>query len=220
MQEYFSDCDFCLELRREPEGLFPKLAIDKSVSRIVLEAGHLRVFPSLGEILPGHLLIAPTYHVTASINLDAEDKSILFQLMNKISRAFMREHGEYPVYFEHGDPTGHEMAYGQCISHAHIHVLPVFVNMLDRLRTERPLIGGSNSQDSTVRITEPYVSFIDGSNLQTHYFSAVGAPRQYMRALYSELVGKAGAQDWFSRINIETTIHNAQKYTRIFSNIE
>jgi histidine triad (HIT) family protein len=212
---YDSDCDFCLELGAIPEGLFPKLVNGTQPSRVIFELGNLRVFPSLGEIIPGHLLIAPTYHVTATTKLNQEDRAALTQLVQKISDAFRRTHGEYPIFFEHGDPTGAEIAYGQCISHAHLHVLPQNIDMLPRLKKERGFIQSAKMSDLQIRIEEPYVSFAAGGDQCIHFFSAVDAPRQYMRALYSELIGNNNAHDWYSRIDPETTLNSAKKYRNI-----
>jgi diadenosine tetraphosphate (Ap4A) HIT family hydrolase len=214
---YLSSCDFCAELAGSTDNLFSELLAGKQISRVIAEKGSLKILPSLGEIIPGHLLIIPTYHVTASTLLTSSDKAILRNIYSQVRKILISANGQPPTAFEHGDPTGREAFSGQCVSHAHIHILPIQVDMLARVHAERPFLL-SASLDGDVRVNEPYLSIIEGDG-HVHYFSGIGAPRQYLRALYASAVGQHGAEDWYPRIDITRTLERVNKYADLFKNM-
>jgi diadenosine tetraphosphate (Ap4A) HIT family hydrolase len=214
----YPTCDFCNELNGRPGDLFTELLSGEAISRVIARRGELRVLPSLGEMLPGHLLIVPTYHVTASTALRHEEKKLLTNLLWQIREIFSSENGELPTCFEHGDPAGSEVFTSQCVSHAHIHVLPISVNMLPILRVERPFLCSAPIGDTETQIDQPYVSVL-GTDQQIHYFSAIGAPRQFMRALYARLIGKPSAEEWFARVDITKTLKSIDKYGKLFKEL-
>lgn len=210
------DCEFCEEFSK-PESGFTGMSGGSLNNRVVCSEGPLYVIPSLGEIVQGHLLIVPHYHVTAMTSLDASHRSPTLNLIRHICERFLTKHQNYPIFFEHGDPTGSQESYGQCVSHAHLHVLPKRVNMLPQLAAELRSLGRSQPGEFFADINEPYVSFADGADLTTHYFAAKDAPRQYMRKLYCDLIGKPGAENWYSRINMSETEKSSTIYRKLLS---
>jgi diadenosine tetraphosphate (Ap4A) HIT family hydrolase len=215
---YSSTCDFCNELTNNTDNLFSELLAGQRISRVIAANGELRILPSLGEIIPGHLLIVPTYHITSSTLLTPDDKTALRDIFQHVQRTLVAANGQSPTAFEHGDPTGREVFSGQCVSHAHIHILPTYIDMLSILHAERPfLLSASLSDDVPVR--EPYLSIINGNGC-VHYFSAVGAPRQYLRALYAKQVGQQGAEDWYAHIDIRKTRESVTKYAELFKKMQ
>jgi len=215
---YSSTCDFCNELTNNTNNLFSELLAGQRISRVIAAKGELRLVPSLGEIIPGHMLIVPTYHVTSSTLLTPDDKTALRDIFQHVQRIFVAANGQCPTAFEHGDPTGSEVFSGQCVSHAHIHILPTYVDMLSILHDERRFLFSALLSDD-VPVSEPYLSIIDG-NGWVHYFSAVGAPRQYLRALYAKQVGQHDAQDWYRRIDMTKTLESLTKYAQLFKNVQ
>jgi diadenosine tetraphosphate (Ap4A) HIT family hydrolase len=211
----FPGCDFCSELNEGSGDRFSDALNGRCESRLVLRMSDLCVFPSLGEIVPGHLLIVPSYHVTAFTSIAPKDKAVLAQLIPLINRTFRFQHGEEPIFFEHGDPSGLDVFNGQCISHAHIHVLPHNVDMLAAVKRERRFLASAKINAPSVPVAEPYVALIE-SDLTAHFFSSVNAPRQYLRALYSRLVGEPGGENWFERTDVETTLRHAARYREAF----
>lgn len=210
------DCEFCQEFS-SGRGLFQKSLGQPHQTRIILQIGNLLVFPTLGAIVPGHLLVSPAYHVTSMLSLVDSDRAALKQIRERVDRCMVSDAGQHPVFFEHGDPTGEHSSYGQCISHAHVHILPVFVDMLPRLLAERKLIAVADSPNSDITIPDPYLSYSVGASSPTYYFSAIEAPRQYLRALYSELVGKPGAEHWYANVRAQETLSTAERYRSLLN---
>ncbi|MBU1540648.1 MAG: HIT domain-containing protein [Alphaproteobacteria bacterium] len=210
------DCDFCVEWSGGLSDLFSKSSGASPEARLIAEYGPLKVFPCLGEIVRGHLLIAPTYHTTSMFRLAAGDDHHLVLAIEEVRRVFSTHFGGAPVFFEHGDPTGSVPVYGQCVSHAHIHVMPRAVNMRPGLEEFRHLFSDSLLSPKQQPET-PYLLFID-ENLERHFFSAQEAPRQFLRTLYSSLVGKPERAEWFRNIDTDVTMARAAEYRRILHN--
>jgi hypothetical protein len=90
--------------------------------------------------------------------------------------------------------------------------------MLPILRLERSFLCSAPIDDPQIQIDQPYVSVL-GEDQYVHYFSAIGAPRQYMRALYATLIGKTGAENWFARVEVAKTLESIAKYGRLFKQV-
>jgi diadenosine tetraphosphate (Ap4A) HIT family hydrolase len=121
--------DFCAEFRTGEENLYSELLMEvgklpRDHPRIVAQSGDLVVFPSLGELEDGHLLISPRYHVTSMLHLTAADREELVKEMHRIRETYRGAHGHYPIFFEHGNPTRQQEGFANCIEHAHLHALP------------------------------------------------------------------------------------------------
>jgi diadenosine tetraphosphate (Ap4A) HIT family hydrolase len=208
-------CDFCAEFNGLPDHLYSELVGRGGPARVVLTEGNLVAVPSLGEILPYHLLIIPTYHITSILNLLPNDRASFARLVRHICRAFKAAFGEKPVLFEHGDPKGTDVFNGQCVSHAHFHVLPRHVDLLSIVRSERPLLTSVALDDIGAVTDESYVAVMDDDEV-LHLFSSKDAPRQYLRALYGKLVGVADAEWWRARSSGATTAASTEKLRTLF----
>jgi len=208
-------CDFCNEFYLRGEDLFTRRVQGRLRSRVVFSNRELRVVPSLGEIVPGHLLVVPSYHVTAGVHFHEEDGAALGGISSRISAVYRGKFGVAPIFFEHGDPTGRELAHGQCVDHAHIHAVPGGVEMLDVVRRDLRFLTVAHIGEFPVDVAEPYVCVSDDDS-RMHFFSAVGAPRQYLRALYGRLVGKEGAENWYAGLNIDDTVRSVIASRELF----
>jgi len=208
-------CDFCAEFNGLDGDLYKKLIGKDGPSRIVLTEGNVVAVPSLGEILPYHLLVIPTYHITSILSLESGDKASFATLVRHIRGVFEAAFGETPVMFEHGDPKGTDVFNGQCISHAHFHILPRHVDLLAAVHAERPLLASISLDGISPATDEPYVAVVDDAEVM-HLFSSKDAPRQYLRALYGKLVGVDGAENWYARSSGVTTAASAEKLRKLF----
>lgn len=204
------ECDFCFEF-----GEGPPTTSFTPMNRVIYRQGRIIAFSSLGPIVPGHILISPTYHVTASIKVDASDQVSLQKVLNLCLKAYKRHYSQQPVIFEHGDPSGNEISYGQCISHAHLHVMPRQVDMLSIVMKQRELLGVVRRGEIGSDIKDPYLMISQDGEL-FYFFSASGAPRQYLRAIYSELIGIPERKEWFRFADEGETAADAEQCRLIF----
>jgi diadenosine tetraphosphate (Ap4A) HIT family hydrolase len=60
-----NDCEFCDEFAGGSANSFARHYSYQVESRTILETSGFRVLPSLGQIVPGYLLLVPTRHYRA-----------------------------------------------------------------------------------------------------------------------------------------------------------
>lgn len=101
------DCAFCID---QPDN---KSDIHE---RTIVQTPNFRVFPTLGQIVEGYVLIAPKEHYPC---MGAMPEVLLDELVQLKDEANIRITNAYnkPIYFEHG-------VIGQTITHAHMHAMP------------------------------------------------------------------------------------------------
>jgi len=183
-------CDFCDEFADGSENAYARRY--GQPGRIVLRSAGFRVFPSLGQIVEGHLLIVPVHHCCALADLPNEQVNDLDFLCRQV-RLTLQDAYNNCVFFEHG--IRREGSGGCGIDHAHMHAVPVSANgVLDILMRQ---CGGCDV-DNVANINEcinPKASylFFEDASAKRRVFAVERVPSQYMRKLVAESLGKA---DW------------------------
>lgn len=117
---YKKECTFCQELNGGPSH-FSAIYGNQPPSRILYDDGVFVVFPAIGQLLPGWLIIATKTHVETMAELPPAELRRLGSLIYGLRSSPTIE--PHPLAFEHGakEETG-----GACgIYHAHIHLIPV-----------------------------------------------------------------------------------------------
>ncbi len=94
-------CDFCDEFSGGSSNGFSSRYEGYLGSRILLTSASLRVIPSLGQIVEGHLLIAPSRHFRALADLPQASLQELDILYGNLRSTLTRLYGRC-VFFEHG----------------------------------------------------------------------------------------------------------------------
>lgn len=121
-------CPFCSEL----ECGYLKFRDYNLGNRIVWETKNFVVFPAIDELVDGYLLIATKQHFIGMGDMPPNFYTEL-HFVQKCVQKVLRENYETPIFFEHGPATANRRG-GCCIEHAHIHAVPVKINILDELR--------------------------------------------------------------------------------------
>lgn len=116
------ECEFCCEFDGDQEARFNREYSGFVQSRILARQGDFVAMPTIGQLLPGSLLILPRRHFDTCARAQARLGVLdLTRLVERACRA-LRPFGRSLV-FEHGarPHTG-----GACgVYHAHFHVVPV-----------------------------------------------------------------------------------------------
>ena len=101
------NCTFCADPSETERDI---------IKRTILETEHFRVFPTLGQIVEGYILIAPKEHQPC-IGALPDSELVEFEgLKDEVGRRIQRAYGNH-IFFEHG-------VIGQTILHAHMHAMP------------------------------------------------------------------------------------------------
>lgn len=119
-------CELCREFTSR---ICPYLVPERN--RILYENDKFVVLPSLGSFIEGYLLLFPKVHLPSIAQLDRRDLLELECLLNKVTKIITSEYGK-PLVFEHGSLSSANRA-GASIDHAHLHVVPCNVDLLQVL---------------------------------------------------------------------------------------
>jgi diadenosine tetraphosphate (Ap4A) HIT family hydrolase len=189
-----SQCEFCDEFAGRSANSFAAHYGHEVGSRTILEQDDFRVLPSLGQIVPGYLLILPNHHYRAFADMSLEELRAAEALKTYLSGQLRSTYGDY-LFFEHGARMPDSGGCG--ISHAHLHAVPF-----------------PGEKDPVQELTQAFAfeevsSLLDLKRVQSEqsylYYEAVRGhryvlyppfvPSQYIRRLLAEALGSE-AWDW------------------------
>lgn len=196
-------CDYCDE-RDGIQTIYHE--IYGSRNRIVHKTEHFSVFPCLGQLREGHLLIASNKHVNAVGMLNRNEIDELERLIFRISGYFRKEYGTDTLCFEHG-VLSEEGSNGGCgIYHMHIHLLPAdqdeFFKVRNSVRRDsgNKIIGTEKLSDTGFCIAESrtYILLMRIYGKQEKESYIVTNVHNYFESQYMrKVVGKVfGRKDW------------------------
>jgi diadenosine tetraphosphate (Ap4A) HIT family hydrolase len=116
-----NDCEFCDEIAGGSANSFAARYAHELESRTILEETDFKLLPSLGQIVPGYLLLVSKRHYRALADMSLEELRGAESLKRHLVTRLYPTYGDY-LFFEHGARTS---ASGGCgISHAHLHAVP------------------------------------------------------------------------------------------------
>lgn len=203
------DCCLCKEI----ETGYLDLGQSKHYSTTLCQNARFCILPSLGAIVEGHLLIIPREHYV-SIGAMPEDYIIELNVLKEKVHKIMHEVYGPVIYFEHGPAKPGEIA-GCCIDHAHLHCIPLTVDILPKLFLKFK----SNEINNILylkTVHENNQSYLYYENqMQKKYVFLVqdNLESQYMRRLIADAVGQSYRWNWreYNGIsNINNTIIRLQ----------
>ncbi|ENY9928012.1 HIT domain-containing protein [Pseudomonas aeruginosa] len=126
-----SSCSYCSEFSGDREGSYylRNIFTEINCERIYLESDRFVVYPSVGALVVGHLLVVPKNHYTA-LSLSEPDELVelrgVILDIEKIHGCMQIQSGDSFI-FEHGI-LDVDQSLMNCVDHAHLHVLPFSVD--------------------------------------------------------------------------------------------
>lgn len=172
----------------------------KLVRRLITENNDWYVIATLGQIIGGYTLIIPKEHISCMGALTSSQTESMFKITKEISRALSLEyqHSEsvtpYPVtMFEHG-------IVGQSIKHAHLHILPVVIDLTSKIRANFPkakfeeLQHATHLQELYSKRLEPYIFWTVPSGKSMVCWNPPSPPQ--LRLIMAELLGYPERGKW------------------------
>jgi len=202
-----NDCQYCEEFERGYLDLNGK----SLGNRILLETDNFVVFPTLGQIVEGYLLIAPKKHYLAIGEIPRANYKELEEVQGKVKTILSETYGS-PLFFEHG-ATSRKKRGGCCIEHAHIHAVPVQVEILGDLSKVfgHKKIRDYNGLKTKFEREEPYFFLEDNFGRKYSFDIPDVVPSQYIRRIISEKIGKQERWDWRSQPGLEELENTLRK---------
>ncbi|MDT4328800.1 HIT family protein [Methylomonas sp. MED-D] len=209
-----NSCSYCAEMQGDVEGSFflSEVAISLGVSkRDLLTSKSFLVFPSVGALVPGHILIAPKRHITAMARLMEPELTELKDLVKFLAGILSEIYGKKIILMEHG--TLFDRCYsGACVSHAHFHLMPSEISLLDFVQFNRIKVDIDKLNREQIKID--YLLYSDDCD-SFFYSEADSIISQYFRKEIFERMNLTGYWNWVidQRINeMMQTIVDIQKY--------
>lgn len=180
-------------------------------NRVLFESDNFLVFPSLGQIVEGYLLIATKRHYIGLGEIPSELHQELEEVQEKVRTVLTNNYGT-PLFFEHG-PTSRSKKGGCCIEHAHIHAVPLQVDILDDITenfTYRK-INDFNELKKQFARGVPYFFFEDNNRDRYLFEIPDVVPSQYIRQIIAHKIGKPERWDWRSCLGLEELTRTLKK---------
>lgn len=198
------NCCICSQIAGDPSNDLLARAVGASsyVRRIPIETENFAVIPSLGPLVPGHVILCPKYHyrsfTTVPPRHDNEFERLLMKLKDLLRTAY-----SVPIHlFEHG--MAQDGSRVLCsVDHAHLHLVPTTVSVIPILRpysTIRVPSGLSGLRSVAGQREYVFYEGPDGNRFvvpaDNHQFQS-----QYLRRIFSEAIGKANEWNWREHMN-------------------
>lgn len=193
------DCDgsdLCSELRGNSDTEFHRTY--PNVATRVLEASDDCVaIVDLSPMVVGHVLVCPRAHYYSMAGALRDTNFHLWPFLSRFLSRYEKVFGEY-VVVEHGSTE--DMAGSACISHAHLHIVPIaLAGVLERMRSDGLALTSIDSWEDLSRVAigdHPYFFATDNENFRI----VVNPPRtqsQYFRIVIGAAVGISPDEcDW------------------------
>ena len=122
-----SNCPFCRELQ---SGKLPDFIEADIASRILHETERFVVMADISPLVPGHVMIVPKAHILCYGAVEDTQRGEFSGLVNAV-RTILAEHYGPSVILEHGTSSLEPVA--DHVTHAHLHIVPVDIDIRDSL---------------------------------------------------------------------------------------
>jgi diadenosine tetraphosphate (Ap4A) HIT family hydrolase len=181
--------DFCQELAGATETAFRRVYDGDPEGRIIGHGPTISLLADMSPLARGHLLLVSNRHYVSFGEVVSDHADAVTAALSMILPQYRASFGE-PVILEHG--SSNSMNGSACITHAHIHLLPLRFDQVHGLMTRDGL--SSTSIDGIVdlaqfgRAGEPYF-YCGDAEVHRVYGVAQARPRQYLRSIAGTLLG-------------------------------
>lgn len=189
--------DFCDELAGVAETSFFRTYGGDPESRLLGQTENLAVIADLSPLTSGHILILSRLHHLNFAQVVEAHPSEIRDLLNLLLPQYVQSFGRV-VILEHG--SAEKMVNSACITHAHLHLLPIARQAVDEAMENDGLRWTSfpSLQDlgRTPWTTSAY--YLSGAESDFRLYEPVPElPRQYLRAVAGAILGIPDPEwDW------------------------
>ena len=189
--EAFPDhCTLCRILNASEEEL-------PAYDRSILQTANVVVIPALGHFVDGYLLICSRKHFYNFGEADATTFAELVKVKRYVAGLLEEVYGRKPAFFEHG-PVSDKLRAGSCVTHAHLHAVPVDLPtppqyVIENLRGTS--IGSLDELRKRGERKEPYF-YLECSDGSMFLYDEHILPCQFGRQMIARQVGALGTWDW------------------------
>lgn len=186
--EASAGCSFC-----------SKFSLKFSLSRTrewydepIIEDSHFVAIPTLGQLVPGYLLVVSRKHVLSMAQLTVEELLLLRRFCSKVAR-LQHEIWDWPIIFEHGICREDKPA-GACINHAHWHMVPGYHGLLPSSARYDHIESFENFAEKEGR-NRPYL-YLEDQQHQAFVLNGENTQGQFFRRQLARIIGRPDEWDY------------------------
>lgn len=192
------DCTLCAELDGKEYNNLCFLVFGKKINRILKETDNFVVIPTIGHFVDGYLLIISKKHFISMGSLPKTMFSELKYLIRETKKVLYNSYDKKTILFEHGAVgESFEKRAGCCTVHMHLHVVPVEIDLLRRIKENycgKEIISIESLCEYYQR-RMPYL-FYEDNNENKYVFEAHQVVSQYFRQILALELGAEEKGDW------------------------
>lgn len=192
-------CEFCAQIAR-------RYTIR---DRIIYQSDCVTIWPSLGALTRGHVLLVPNAHRLGLLCAALREREEILSLMEDL-RGDLGRGGTTVLIGEHGNqaPTGGDGFAPQCVSHAHVHVIPVPVPFSEIMASYKAVLGEpdrclGDAELMAVDDTAEYQMLGCGDGEWFLWRDCRRAGSQFIRRVAAQALGRPDAYNWREHPNYE-----------------
>lgn len=198
-----SDCILCSEITGNDalSSMLRESENGQVKKKFIVETDNLILIQDISPIVPGHCLIVTRQHLCSF----AEAREEVWQELTGVKQAAVdasMQHTREYFFFEHGTSSLTQTG-GACIAHAHIHFIPIAVDMLHYLApvSVAPLtLGGIDMRSTLSGKSVEYLYYEDMNGKGCVVFEPKRPlKKQFVRAAVALELGLTN-WDWISGI--------------------
>lgn len=165
----------------------------------IFESNSFFVIPTLGQFIPGWLMIVSKAHTLCSIRHSKMELIELNHIIKKTSEIVENNFGR-TIIFEHGNLNSSNYDLGCCVNHTHIHVCP-YNNVEEILSNiNYPFVGDMSIIDFSQKDKPDngYIFINTNNDEGTYKFYKIDEDieTQYLRKLIAKSLNKDMYWDW------------------------
>lgn len=202
-------CRFCPELAGEIRSSeFHTITEGRVPVRYVRQSDNFAVFPALGHILPGHLLLTSKRHWLSMAQIVPALFDELEGLLAATRSRLMHLYQADVLVYEHGQVSPENQC-GACVDHAHFHIVPISSPADQQVRShlreahQEREISVFEELPALAASGEGYLLLQDTRG-RRYYYDAPMVPSQYLRSITCKAMGLEDRWDWRANVNRDT----------------
>lgn len=189
--------DFCDELADVSETSFFRTYQGNPESRLLGQTANLAVLADLSPLTLGHILVLSKFHYLNFAQVARLYLAELEHILNLLLPQYNETFGKVAI-LEHG--SAENMANGACITHAHLHLLPISRHAVEQ-KMEDDGLRYYNLLSWQELGKSPWISssyYLSGEGLSLRLFEPMRKlPQQYLRSVAGGILGIPDPQwDW------------------------
>lgn len=162
-------------------------------SVVLYENKHCMVIPDIAPLVAGHVLIVPRKHIYGIARCDDEIFRAILQALFVVKKRY----GDTITIFEHGSLRSDNA--GSSISHAHLHVIPIKIDLKRLIDAELGIKSFHVSIDKLNHFSlknQPYLFAQNNFNAPGIFYCVGQLQRQFLRRLIFNLFYNGSGYDW------------------------